>query len=148
MSKIDERPILLSQFPVRTSDKIRYADTDRQGHVNNAVFSTYLETGRVEILYDPARPLTTPGASFVIASLSLDYRGEIRWPGTVDIGTTVTRIGNSSLRFHQALFQDGRLVATADTVIVQMDEETRRSSPLAESTRKVLAEIQISGAKE
>ena len=36
----------LDQFPLRTRDKLRYADTDRQGHVNNAVFATFLETGR------------------------------------------------------------------------------------------------------
>ncbi len=36
----------LEEFPLRTSDKVRYGDTDRQGHVNNAVFSTFLETGR------------------------------------------------------------------------------------------------------
>ncbi|HDG9121136.1 TPA: acyl-CoA thioesterase, partial [Pseudomonas aeruginosa] len=43
----------LKDFPIHSSDKIRYADTDRQGHVNNAVFATFLETGRVEIIYDP-----------------------------------------------------------------------------------------------
>lgn len=35
----------LEDFPLRTYDKIRYADTDQQGHVNNAVFATFLETG-------------------------------------------------------------------------------------------------------
>ena len=35
------------------TDNIRYRDTDRQGHVNNAVLSTFPETGRVELLYDP-----------------------------------------------------------------------------------------------
>lgn len=42
--------IKLEGFPFRSSDKLRYGDTDRQGHVNNAVFSTFLETGRVELL--------------------------------------------------------------------------------------------------
>ena len=51
----------LDLFPLRTHDKIRYADTDRQGHVNNANFSTFLETGRTEILYNPDTPLTAPG---------------------------------------------------------------------------------------
>jgi acyl-CoA thioester hydrolase len=41
----------LETYPHVTHDKLRYSDTDRQGHVNNAVFSTYLETGRVEIFY-------------------------------------------------------------------------------------------------
>ncbi|WP_343068673.1 hypothetical protein [Kaustia mangrovi] len=45
--------IRLDDFPLRTSDKLRYADTDRQGHVNNAVFATFMETGRVAFLHDP-----------------------------------------------------------------------------------------------
>lgn len=35
-------------FPRRTFDKVRYADTDRQGHVNNTAFSSFFETGRVD----------------------------------------------------------------------------------------------------
>lgn len=124
----------LSDFPSRTYDKVRYADTDRQGHVNNASFATFCETGRVEILFNPDRPLYPPGTAFVIARLVLDFRAEIRWPGTVDIGTRVERIGRSSFTLSQALFQAGRLVATAETVIVLMDDETRRSAPLPPAT--------------
>jgi len=70
--------LLLSDFPLKTYDKVRYADTDRQGHVNNSVFSTFLETGRVEILYDRERPLLAEGDSFVIASLQVSFLAEIR----------------------------------------------------------------------
>ncbi len=121
---------MLSDYPLRTSDKIRYADTDRQGHVNNAVFATLLETGRVEILYDPALPLAEPGSAFVIARLALDFRGEIRWPGDVLIGTRIAAIGRSSVNLQQGLFQSELCVATAETVIVLMDEATRKSRPL------------------
>jgi acyl-CoA thioester hydrolase len=58
----------LNDFPLQTFDKVRYADTDRQGHVNNAVFATFLETGRVEVLYNPEYPLLSEGSSFVSAS--------------------------------------------------------------------------------
>ena len=67
----------LEDFPSITHDKIRYADTDRQGHVNNAVFSTFLETGRVEVLYSKEEPILEGNASFVIASLHMDFRNEI-----------------------------------------------------------------------
>lgn len=123
----------LEDFPVRTSDKLRYADTDRQGHVNNAVFATFLETGRVELFFNPASgPLAKEGAAFVIASLQLDFLSEINWPGTVDIGTRVVKVGRSSLTLEQGIFQNGACVAAARTVIVQMDEATRRSTPLSE----------------
>ena len=98
----------LVDFPLQTFDKVRYADTDRQGHVNNAAFATFLETGRVEFLYDPDNPLAADGASFVIVNLKLNFVSEIRWPGRVEIGTAVTKIGTSSLTLYQGLFQNGR----------------------------------------
>jgi acyl-CoA thioester hydrolase len=122
--------IHIEDFPHRTADKIRYADTDRQGHVNNAVFAMLLETGRVEVLCDPAAPLAEPGSSFVIARLALDFHSEIRWPGTVVIGTRVATIGHSSMMLEQGLFQLDRCVATAEAVIVLMDEATRKSRSL------------------
>lgn len=123
---------VLADFPLRTHDKLRYADTDRQGHVNNAVFATFLETGRVEILDDGVTPLAAEGCAFVIAKLELNFLSEITWPGTVEIGTRVIKVGRSSMTLDQAVFQANKLVATAQTVIVQMDESTRKSSPLSE----------------
>ena len=46
--------LFLADYPLQTHDKLGDSDTDRQGHVNNAVFSSFLETGRAELLYDPA----------------------------------------------------------------------------------------------
>lgn len=125
----------LSAFPFQSYDKVRYADTDRQGHINNANFSTFLETGRVEFLYDGEKGLALENASFVIAGLQLSFVSEAHWPGQIDIGTAVKKIGNSSVTLSQALFQNERCVATAETVIVQMDETTRRSKPFSDHAR-------------
>jgi acyl-CoA thioester hydrolase len=125
----------LAEFPARTHDKLRYADTDRQGHVNNAVFASFLETGRVELLYDPERPLMEPGGAFVIARLALDLRAELRWPGVVEIGTRVARVGTSSVTLEQVLYQGDVCAATAETVIVHVDEATHRASPLGARAR-------------
>ncbi|MCQ0988521.1 acyl-CoA thioesterase [Jiella marina] len=122
-----------SDFSALTRDKLRYRDTDRQGHVNNAVFSTFFETGRVEMLYDFDQPLTPAGTAFVVARLAIDYVAEVVWPGEVEIGTSVRSIGRSSIRLDQALFQNGKLAAKAETVIVLMDESTRRSTALPET---------------
>lgn len=133
----------LSDYTVRTYDKIRYRDTDRQGHVNNAVFATFLETGRVEFLYNPEKPLYKEGCTFVIASVNTNLIGEITWPGTVDIGTAITRIGNSSFSIIQGLYQNEKIVATSETVIVQMDEMTRKSSPLSDTSKQELEQYMI-----
>lgn len=120
----------LDAYPLRSHDKLRYGDTDRQGHINNAVFSTLLETGRVELLYDATRPLREPGKEFVLARLAIDLISEITWPGTIDGGTGVLKIGRSSITLEQALFQRDRCVARAESVIVLTDASTRRSTPL------------------
>ncbi|MBP0050102.1 acyl-CoA thioesterase [Marinobacterium sp. AK62] len=134
----------LKDFPLQAYDKLRYGDTDRQGHVNNSVFSTFLETGRVEMLYTKGESLVPEGATFVLAKLEVQLIGEILWPGQVDIGSGVLNIGNSSITLYQQLFQNGTCVAKAETVIVQMNEATRKSQPLSPDVKKTLEQYLIS----
>jgi len=128
----------LEDYPFRTTDKLRYGDTDKLGHVNNAVFATFLETGRVDLLCDPTRPVNDAGTAFVLARLVVDFRAEAHWPGSVEIGTRILSIGRSSLTLQQAVFQDGTCVASGETVLVQMDEATRKSRPFSEKARALL----------
>lgn len=126
-------------FTTWTQDIARYGDTDRQGHLNNAVFSTFLESGRVALLYNPADKLVPPGHEFVIARLTMDFRAEMSWGGAVEIGTVVRKLGRSSLTLGQGIFQNGTCTATAETVMVLLDDATRRSAPLSEDLRAKLA---------
>jgi acyl-CoA thioester hydrolase len=128
-------------YPHQVTEKLRYGDTDRQGHVNNAVFSTLLEAGRVSFIYDPAQPLAGKGCAFVIARLEVDFRAELNWPGDVVVGTAVAKIGRTSFELTQALFQNDSCAALSRSVIVQMDEATRRSHPLTDHAQAVLSTI-------
>jgi acyl-CoA thioester hydrolase len=128
-----DQEIKLTDYSFQAYDKLRYGDTDRQGHINNAVFTTLFETGRVEFFRDAAAPLMEAGSNFVIARLVVNFKREIRWPGIVSIGTRVTAVGRSSITLEQALFQDERCVATGESVVVLMDETTRRSRPLPQA---------------
>lgn len=135
---MNKNDLQLNDFPLKTYDKIRYVDTDRQGHVNNAVFSSFFETGRVEILYNSTFPLINPETSFVIATIKLDFLDEIQWPGQIEIGTGVLKIGNSSITLFQKLFQNGRSVADAETTIVQIHSIQKKSYPLNEPAKTTL----------
>jgi acyl-CoA thioester hydrolase len=123
--------ITVADFPQQAVDKVRYGDTDRQGHVNNAVFATFFETGRVELLHNSQHPAADTGCSFVLAHLAVDFRAEILWPGEVVIGTRVAKVGTSSIRLAQALFQGGRCNASAETVVVQVDQATGKPRELS-----------------
>ena len=128
----------LKDFPFRTREKLRYGDTDRQGHVNNAVFATFLETGRVDMLIGGGVDLMGPNGAFVLARLELDFRREVNWPGEVEIGTRVAAVGRSSLRLEQAVFHNGECVASGESTVVLTDVTTRRSKPFSEGARAFL----------
>jgi acyl-CoA thioester hydrolase len=132
----------LEEFPYRYVEPIRYADMDRQGHVNNAVYSTFLESGRVNVFRDPSSGLDIPDVETVIVRLEIDYLRELKWPGSVEIGTAVARIGRTSFMLDQAVFSDGICAAMAKVVVVLMDPVTRRPRPVPEDTvTKLKAQI-------
>ncbi|GAN78278.1 acyl-CoA thioesterase [Acidisphaera rubrifaciens] len=116
-------------------DLARWGDTDRIGHLNNAVFATFFETGRVSLIHDRTLMLGPPGTLFVIARLAIDFRAEMHWPGEVEIGTGLLRIGRSSVTLGQALFQAGRCTATAESTLVLIDAATRRATPFPPASR-------------
>ena len=133
-------------FPLQIVERLRYGDTDRQGHVNNAVYATLFESGRVSVLYDPARALPPEGCEFVLARIGIDFLRELNWPGDVIVGSAVTRIGRSSATLAQAIFRDGEAVATAESVVVLMDSAARRATPLPEAARAALTACMAPGA--
>src|SRR5207253_2276590 len=117
-------------FPHQTTQTIRFGDMDGNGHVNNAVFSTFFEAGRVSLFRDPKRSLMPDGLIWTLASISIDYLGEMHWPGTADIGIALASLGRTSAVFEQAIFFEGRCTATARAVNVLVDVDARRPVPI------------------
>jgi acyl-CoA thioester hydrolase len=123
------RPPRPADFPHHVVHTIRFRDLDPQNHVNHAVFVTFLEAGRVALLRDPRYGMWVPGATYVQASLTVDYLAELHWPGDVLIGTGVARLGTSSLTFTQGLFTGERCAALCRSTLVLVDAETRKPRP-------------------
>ena len=133
----------LNDYPHVRQENVRYGDTDRQGHVNNAVFSTFFECSRTSILYDPSRNLITPDREFVIVKFEVEYLAELGWPGTVDIGTRVVRLGRSSIVCEQAIFQNGVCAAISSNVMVMIDVVTRKSAALQDEVAAVFTDLML-----
>ena len=135
-----------TRFPHHVTERLRFGDTDRQGHINNAVFATLFESGRVAFLYDPARGLPPQGTQFVIAQLTIRFMGEMSFPGEVLVASGIARIGTSSVTLSQALFLDGACTAAADSVIVLTGAESRRPTPLPDAARAHFAALAVEPA--
>ncbi len=113
-----------------TTHRLRFNDTDRLGHVNNAVFAVMLEQGRSELMVEAGLPLDGSQQSVVIVRLELDFLAEMTWPGDVRIETETTKLGGRSFTLGQRLLQGDTLAGRAVTVLVVMDRAARRAVPI------------------
>jgi acyl-CoA thioester hydrolase len=120
----------LEDFPYRLSDNVRFGDLDPNQHVNNAVYATYFETGRVTLMKDPQYGLTPPGLAWIMVRLDIHFRAELRWPGKIELGLGVSKFGRTSVTFDQVVFSEARCVASAVSVGVLIEDATRRPTPL------------------
>jgi len=121
-----------------TPDVIRFADLDALNHVNNVAFSTYFESGRVRFFRDAEAAIVSPGGLWMAVRLCVDFRAQLSYPGDVEIGTCVTRLGNSSMTVGASLFSGEDCVATAECVMVLVDPETSRPIRVPDKMRKSL----------
>ncbi len=128
-------PTEASAYPLWTHDIVRWGDMDSLGHVNNAMFGRFLESGRIAMFADWGWTASQNDHDFVIVRLAIDFRAQLRFPGTVDSGTRVIRVGRSSITLAQALFQDGACAATAEAIVVFIDLRANRSVPLPDDLR-------------
>ena len=112
----------LADYPHRVTDVIRFGDLDPQGHVNQAVFLTYFESGRVGMFRNHDLSIGVPGATFVLVRMEVDYVKELRWPGSIEIGTGVAEFGRSSFKVVQAIFRDGVCAATGRATLVCIED--------------------------
>ena len=113
-----------------TTHRLRFNDTDRLGHVNNAVFAVMLEQGRSELAVLAGLPVESSGQALVIVRLELDFLREMGWPGEVRIESEVARLGGRSFTVAQRLIHGGEVCARAQTVLVIMDRGAGRAVPI------------------
>jgi acyl-CoA thioester hydrolase len=118
--------------------EIRWRDLDGYGHVNNAVYLTYLEEVRDEWL---ERTLGSDESvwDYVIARVAIDFRRELtQADDEVVARCTLARVGNSSLTTREELLVGGQVAAEAEVVLVARDRENGRARPLVERERLAL----------
>jgi acyl-CoA thioester hydrolase len=119
-------------------------DNDVYGHVNNVIYYSFFDTAVNEIqvrkgLLDIEN---SPVIAFVVET-GCRYFSSLSFPGTVDAGIRVAKLGKSSVRYEVALFAEGSEDAAAEGhfIHVYVDRETRRPCPIPDETRAHLASL-------
>ncbi|MEM3676089.1 MAG: thioesterase family protein [Thermoplasmataceae archaeon] len=118
--------------------QVRYGDLDTLGHVNNAVYLTYFELGRIDYLRRALGSLDISDISFVIVHAEVDFKKPIHLHDTIFVETTVDGVGNSSIKFnHRIVGEDGELFAAGKTVAVWVDAN-RQPVPVPDNVRRMI----------
>ena len=116
---------------------VRWRDTDAQGHVNTAVFFTYLEEGR-DAFYSH---VLGADPNYVVARIEVDLRAEIRHSDQqVTVRIQAERLGTTSLTTRETILTPaGDVAAEARVVTVRWDPGQRQPIPFGDAERGRLA---------
>jgi len=118
--------------------EIRWRDLDGFGHVNNSTYLTYLEEARDQHLTDV---LGEAVHRTVIRRLEIDFvSGLTQDDDYVDVDVRLTGVGTSSVTLEERIVSvlDGRVAATARTVMVHTDDSRTASAPWPDASRDAI----------
>ena len=125
----------MPEFNYETKIDVRFRDLDLMGHLNNAVYATYLEQARIEYIEAVVeQPLMETGA--VVADLHLDFERPIDWGDDVVVAVRAGELGTSSIPLEYEVRADGDIAATAETLMVTFDPDEGESRPIPDAWRE------------
>ena len=121
-------------FDFMHRETVRFRDVDALGHVNNAVFLTYLEEARIAFLV----PLGAEVSNMILARVEIDFRAPLRMGDEIEIGVRPANVGTKSFELEYEIRRGDTVAAEAKTVLVSYDYSNGRPVELPDSWREAL----------
>ncbi len=142
-----KKNIALSQFPVVVSLPVQWGDEDSFGHVNNTTHIRWFESGRVAYIENSGLRVMNSGGEGVgpiLASISCNYRRQLNFPDTVQIGSRVSKLGRSSMTIEHAIYSVSQNEIAADglSVIVMFDFAAQRPVRISQEVREAVEKLE------
>lgn len=133
-----KRPKDLAHFPVIHPQPIHWGEMDAFNHLNNVVFYRYAETARIAYLF--ALKMFDGDMVTVLAESSCKYLRPVTYPDTLLIGIRCRHLGTTSIVMEYSYFSTAQqaIVATADAVIVRLDNSATKKMPWTKEERRAL----------
>jgi acyl-CoA thioester hydrolase len=124
---------------------VRWSDMDALGHVNNAVYATYVEEARIRWLTQMEQDWQAAEAMPVVVAQHINYRSPIVWPNAVEVNLTLDRLGTSSLTMGFSMYTkepEPALVADGHSVLVWVSRQTGKACGLPQTLSTLIASKQ------
>ena len=138
MSEIPARDLRREDFDELGPVTTRWSDNDMFGHLNNAVYLELFDTVlNAWMMRETGIDESTAPVLGVVAETTCRYFAEVAFPGPVDVGVRVQRLGRTSVVFDFGLFLPGvdDIATYGEWVQVYIDRETRRPVPIPDAVR-------------
>jgi acyl-CoA thioester hydrolase len=137
----------MSEFRFFHPIEVRYGDLDPQGHLNNAKYLTYFETGRIN--YFVYLGLITPGQSFmdidvIMAEARVTFHAAVQFGTPVKVGVRTSKIGNKSMTVEQNIIhsETGEVLASGQVILVTFDYHTNQTQPVPEKMCEAISKFE------
>ena len=114
-------------FAFWTPVTIRYSDQDELAHINNCSYAAYVEAGRVDFLGGLLDSECHTGIDLILARIAIDYLSEGHYPGIMEIGSRILKLGKKSMTTGYGLFLNGECKATAESINIFFRPDTRET---------------------
>jgi len=137
--------LIAETFHCSTPIKVRFRDLDAFGHVNNAVYFTFMEMARVEYFRQIGLLKNDfPSPFFIIAEATCQFKAPIEMDTPLQVQVRVSRLGNSSFDMEYRFVDEasGAVLATGRTVQVTFDYAANRSVPLPDEWRAAIGQFE------
>jgi acyl-CoA thioester hydrolase len=109
-------------YAFTTRQAIVLRDLDSFGHVNNAVYLTFIENARIEYLKAVVDAVKRVEIRNIMAAVTIDFRAEVSYEDVLEIGVRCARLGTKSFQLEYRMVRsDGEVAADATTTQVMFD---------------------------
>jgi len=135
---------------ITTDIQMRFRDIDGMGHVNNAVYLSYIELARTQFYMQLAKKERLEEIDFILAHVDIDFEAQATWGDRIQVAVWPSKIGTSSFTLSYEISEKGsrRTLARAKSVLVSYDYEARKPKPIPPDFRKLLdAALEVEGPK-
>jgi len=120
---------------------------DSLGHVNNAVYFRYIESGRIAYFdtINAAVGLAGDGEGPILADIQCSFIGQLHHPAQIDVGTRTAKIGTKSFTVEAGIYLAGEdePVATSRAVVVWFNYAAQQTTPLPDDLRARILELEV-----
>jgi acyl-CoA thioester hydrolase len=120
--------------------RVRFAETDALGHVNNTSFFIYIEVGRIDFLAHIGASSTVENWRYVVAHVSCDFLAQAYLNEELIVTSSVSHIGTKSFTLTHDILRksNGERVARGKAVLIHYNFETEESEPIPDWTLEQL----------